>query len=53
MKVGDLVNVDSDCGIRGIAVFVEQQLYGFCLILFGGSVMLMDKCFLEMVNESR
>ncbi len=53
VQVGDLVMVDSDCGIKGVAVFVESQLYGFCKILFNGSVMLMDKCYLERINASR
>ena len=53
MKVGDLVTVDSDCGAVGPAVIVQKQLYGFCKILFKGSIILMDVCFLEHMNESR
>jgi hypothetical protein len=45
--------VDSDCGTRGVAVFVKQLLHGFCLILFDGTVRTMDKCFLEVISEYR
>ena len=51
MKAGDLVMVDSDCGIKGTAVFVERLLYGFCRILFDGSIVMMDRCFMEKVDE--
>ena len=53
MKPGDLVLVDSDCGIKGIAVYVEQLLYGFCRILFEGSIVMMDRCFIEKIDASR
>ena len=53
MQVGDLVMVDADCGVKGLAVYVESQLFGFCKILFNGSVILMDKCYLERINASR
>ena len=53
MQVNDLVMVDSDCDTHGVAVFVKQQLHGFCLILFDGTVRTMDKCFLEVISEYR